>query len=116
MSSEYNSGDLLSKRKMPTGSAKDKKLRTDVDGMVGIVETLGGDNVELELGRENGAEVSDAGFWKGEYEKLRELRTTQAEQQMKMMKDWADDKIKAMQDQINFLEEQIGIPADQICR
>jgi len=33
-----------------------------------------------------------------------------------MMKEWADDRIKAMQGQIDFLEEQVGVPVAEICK
>jgi hypothetical protein len=46
------------------------------------------------------AKEAEVEFWKGEYAKLSELRFTQAEQQMKLMKEWADDRIRAMQGQI----------------
>jgi hypothetical protein len=60
--------------------------------------------------------AADAAFWKEEYKKLSELRQTVAEQQMKMMKEWSDDRIAAMQGQIDFLQEQVGVPAAEICK
>eukprot|EP00518_Triparma_eleuthera_P000895 CAMPEP_0182457582 /NCGR_PEP_ID=MMETSP1319-20130603/3132_1 /TAXON_ID=172717 /ORGANISM="Bolidomonas pacifica, Strain RCC208" /LENGTH=246 /DNA_ID=CAMNT_0024656087 /DNA_START=78 /DNA_END=818 /DNA_ORIENTATION=- len=59
-------------------------------------------------------EQMNTAYWKKKFEELKKLQTTEAETNFDLLREQTADRISSMQKTIEFLEDKIGMRADEI--